>query len=485
MKTVRFIFSALLCAWMLAACSPKPENVVHTDALPPMSPDYTDVTIPYNIAPLNFLLRNDADAMEVKVKGQTDSLVAHGDKEICFSASAWKQLLNNAAGGKLTVQVTARIHGQWIAYRPFEWDVVKDKLDSYVSYRLIEPGYEVWRDIRICERNIENFDEKILANNNQLENSCMNCHIYGNQSGKLSMFHLRGKDGGTILNRDGKLRKLKLRTDEMISAAVYGGFHPSGRFGIFSTNIIIPEFHSLGNKRMEVYDSASDVVLADFDDNRILTSPLLSNPKVFETFPVFSADGKYIYFCSAPEVALPSEVKKLKYSLCRIAFDAAKRQFGTTVDTLWNARLTGKSVCFPKVSPDGQYILYTVADYGTFPIWHRETDLQMMNLKTGAVDNLVIVNSNRSDTYHSWSSNSRWFVFASKRDNGQYGKLYFAYIDRNGKARKPFVLPQKNPSHYDDFLYSYNIPELSSTKVPFSARDIEKVYHKKQAETFK
>jgi hypothetical protein len=299
------------------------------------------------------------------------------------------------------------------------------------------------------------------------------------------MFHLRGKDGGTILNRDGKMRKLKLKTEGMISPAVYGGFHPSGRYGVFSTNIIIPEFHSLGNKRMEVYDTASDLVVADFDANRIVTSPLISDPNVFETFPVFSADGKSIYFCSAKSVPLPGEVKKLKYSLCRIAFDPAKRQFGAKVDTLWNARTTGKSVCFPRVSSDGKYILFTVADYGTFPIWHRETDLQMINLQTGAVDPLAVVNSNRSDTYHSWSSNSRWFVFASKRDNGQYGKPYFAYVDKNGKPRKPFVLPQKHPSHYDEILYSYNIPELSRTKAVFKASDIEKIYAGKKAEEFK
>jgi hypothetical protein len=469
----------------LAACTPKPKDVTHSDSLPPIYPDYADVTIPSNIAPLNFLLRNAVDAVEVIVKGKTESLVVNGGNEVCFSQKKWQQLLEKEAGNKLSVQVTTLVRGKWIAYKPFEWEVVKEKLDSYLSYRLIEPGYEVWSDIRICERNVENFDERILADNNQLGNSCMNCHIYGNQKRGLSMFHLRGKDGGTILSRDGKLRKLKLKTEGMISSAVYGGFHPSGRYGVFSTNIIIPEFHSQGSRRMEVYDTASDLVVADFDDNRILTSHLISDPNVFETFPVFSADGRSIYFCSAKSVALPAEVKKLKYSLCRIAFDPAKRQFGITVDTLWNARVTGKSVCFPRVSPDGKYILFTVADYGTFPIWHRETDLQMINLQTGAVDPLAIVNSNRSDTYHSWSSNSRWFVFASKRDNGQYGKPYFAYVDKNGKARKPFVLPQKHPSHYDEILYSYNIPELSRTKATFKASDIEKIYAGKKAEEFK
>ena len=155
-----------------------------------------------------------------------------------------------------------------------------------------------------------------------------------------------------------------------------------------------------------------------------------------------------------------------------------------SVDTLWNARLTGKSACHLKASPDGKYLLYTVADYGTFPIWHREADLQLMDLRTGKVDNLKIVNSNRSDTYHSWSSNSRWFVFASKRGDGQYGKPYFCYIDRTGKTYKPFVLPQKDPDHYDLTLKSYNIPDLSKSPVSFGPKDIENVYENQNAEKF-
>lgn len=475
----------LWCVSLMIACTPKPCNVKHTNKAAPIFPDYADVTIPVNIAPLNFMLRNTADVVEVKLKGVKDSLVVSGDPTVTFPLSHWKNFIASEVGNKIQVQITARINGEWIAYAPFYWNIVSDKIDSYLSYRLIEPGYEVWNAIQICERNIENFDVRVIADNNQLDKSCMNCHTYGNQSGNLSMFHLRGKNGGTILNVNGKLRKLKLKTDNMISAAVYGAFHPSGHFGVFSTNVIIPEFHTQGSKRMEVYDTASDVIVADFNNKLILQSPLLSNPDVFETFPVFSADGKSIYFCSAPKVSLPNDIRKLKYSLCRIAFNAENKQFGTKVDTLWNARLTGKSVCHLKTSPDGKFILYTVADYGTFPIWHRETDLQLMNLNTGSIDKLSVVNSNRSDTYHSWSSTSHWFVFASKRGDGQYGKPYFAYVDKGGNVHKPFVLPQKNPAHYDETLKSYNIPELSTTRLKFEAGEVERTYQNLPAETFK
>lgn len=198
---------------------------------------------------------------------------------------------------------------------------------------------------------------------------------------------------------------------------------------------------------------------------------LLSDSLKFETFPTFSPDGKYIYYCAADTVDLPGDIKQLQYALVRIPFDESTGTIGSQVDTLYNKR----SVCHPRISPNGKYLLYTVADYGTFPIWHPEADLQMMNLETGAIDSLAVVNSQKSDTYHSWSSNSRWFVFASKRDDGLYGKPYFCYVDKDGKTHKPFCLPQRYPSFYDNNLKSFNAPELGKGKVPFDMEDVAKV----------
>jgi len=300
---------------------------------------------------------------------------------------------------------------------------------------------------------------------------------------RCSIFGVR--EGGTVLNRDGKLRKLALKNEQMVSAAVYGDFHPGGRYGVFSSNVIIPMLHTAGNRRLEVYDTVSDLAVADFDGNRMIVSPLTADSTVLETFPTFSADGKWIYYCSAPTVPLPDSIRQLRYSLCRIAFDADHGTWGDRVDTLWNARLEKGSVCHPKASPDGRYLLYTVADYGTFPIWHRETELQLMDLRTGAIDSLPMVNSDRSDTYHCWSSGSRWFAFASKRGDGQYGRVYFAYLDVDGKAHKPFVLPQSDPEKDDLTLKSYNIPDLSATPVPFDASSIKRINRQLKAEEFK
>lgn len=482
--THMILLAGLLCC--LQACTPRPESVKPADHPLLLYPEYQDVTIPCNIAPLNFLLRNEGvDAISVKVKGASDSLQinARGSKAV-FPLKEWHALLDAEQGHTLEVSVTARTNGQWLRYPSFTWRVAADRLDAYVSYRLIEPGYEVWNALQIRERCIENFDERILADNSLTDGKCMNCHVHGGNSGNLSMFHLRGEGGGTILNRNGRLRKLTLKNENMISAAVYGDFHPGGRYGVFSSNIIIPAFHAEGNRRLEVYDSVSDLAIADFDENRMLLSPLTADTATLETFPTFSADGRWVYYCSAPAVALPDSVQQLRYSLCRIAFDADQGQWGSRVDTLWNARLMNGSVCHPKASPDGRYLLYTVADYGTFPIWHRETELQLMDLQTGGIDRLETVNSNRSDTYHSWSSDSRWFAFASKRGDGQYGRVYFAYLDAEGKAHKPFALPQSDPEKDDLTLKSYNIPDLSAAPVPFDAISIKRINKGLEAERF-
>lgn len=469
----KFFFHIILLGFLsfLTSCTPTPKDVVMQDELPPIYPDYCDVTIPENIAPLNFLLRADCEAIEVKAVDLT--LNASGNEAV-FDIDDWKALMQQSADKEVEVTVTALINGTWQQYRSFKWQVVSDKVDPYLTYRLIEPDYEIWNHVQIQQRCVENFDVNALGHYEQLENRCMNCHTYANQDPNLSMMYVRGPGGGAILNRNGVLSKLN------IPGSVYFGFSPTGRYITYSTQKIIPAFHSLASKRLEVYDAASNVFVADMQEHRVISSPLLSNSLKFETFPTFSPDGKYIYYCSADTVSLPQDIKNLQYSLVRIPFDESTGTIGTQVDTLFSER----SVCHPRLSPDGRFVLYTVADYGTFPIWHPEADLQMINLQTGAIDSLSMVNSEKSDTYHSWSSNSRWFVFASKRDDGLYGKPYFCYVDKDGKAHKPFCLPQEHPTFYDNNLKSFNAPELGKGKVPFDVDDVAKTM-KEQAISFK
>lgn len=122
---------------------------------------------------------------------------------------------------------------------------------------------------------------------------------------------------------------------------------------------------------------------------------------------------------------MPENYRDVRYNLLRVAFDPKDGSIGTQVDTLYNAREAGRSVKFPRVSPDGKRLLYTVSDYGNFSIWHKDADLHMLDLSTGAIDSLPEVNSPDVESYHSWSGNSRWFVFSSRRGDGLFTTSVF------------------------------------------------------------
>ena len=167
---------------------------------------------------------------------------------------------------------------------------------------------------------------------------------------------------------------------------------------------------------------------------------------------------------------MPKEYDQVRYDLCSVSFDPATRRFGTVVDTLYKASEIDKSVSFPRVSPDGKYLLYTLSGYGNFSIWHKDADLYMIDLSTLRSYPLEAANSDDVESYHSWSSDSRWIVFSSRRMDVLYRRPFIAYIDEKGQACKPFLLPQRDTDFYFRFMKSYNIPEFITGEVKRQGR---------------
>ena len=137
------------------------------------------------------------------------------------------------------------------------------------------------------------------------------------------LFHLRVDYGGTYLVEDGEIEKLNTKTPQTISALVYPSWHPSGRFVAFSVNDTKQMFHTTSTNRIEVMDFASDVVVYDVEKHEIVTASVLSSDKQYETFPAFSPDGNYLYYCTAEAVdSMPRQYREVKYSLCRVPFQS-------------------------------------------------------------------------------------------------------------------------------------------------------------------
>jgi hypothetical protein len=471
---MRRIYILLIIALgVLTSCKKSVTNPQMSNSYPLIYPDYVNVTIPCNIAPLNFMAALSIDKIDVVIAGASTQLHLQENEAINIPLKKWKKLLQENAGKDLKISVCFLNNNKWTKYKDFNIHVSTDSIDYGVAYRLIAPGYEVYSKMGIYQRNLSNFDQTPIMENTLVPGCCLNCHAFRHNDPSCMSFHVRGEHGATVLQLNGKGSEtcMETKTDKTMSSCVYPYWNPDGRYIAYSNNKTKQVFHSVRNERVEVVDQASDVVVYDTKENKILLCPRLMTD-AFETFPAFSANGRKLFFCSSQPKKIPEEYKEVKYSLCSIDFNPDNGTFGNKVDTLISVRQTGKSITYPRPSFDGKYLMFTMCNYGNFSIWHQEADLYLLDLQTGKYRPLTEVNSPKTESFHDWSSNSRWFVFSSRRDDGLYTRLYFASIDKNGKVSKPFMLPQKDPRQNTLNLFSYNVPEFITRPVKIDTKNL-------------
>jgi Tol biopolymer transport system component len=291
------------------------------------------------------------------------------------------------------------------------------------------------------------------------------------------LFHIRyGPAAGTLLVHGDTLVRVDTRTSFNKLPGAYRSWHPNGKLLAFSTNAVRQFFHATGEVR-EAADLTSDLILYQIGSNTVTTCPMISSPDRMETYPEWSPDGQYLYFCSAPQIAadvdISQQYQNIHYDLMRIRYHAEDGSWGE-LETVLSAKQTGLSIAHPKISPDGRFLLFCMADHGTFTLFRPGGDLYLMDLKTGQYNNLTNVNSPQPESYHSWSSNSRWFTFSSKRYNEICALVYFCYVDDDGKVYKPFLLPQKDPDLYDDSFKTFNVPELLRAPIKYTTQQLTK-----------
>lgn len=489
----------IVAAALLASCKPEakvPEGARAVEETAVIYPDYRDVTIPPNIAPLNFLTENAGDAFVAAIEGQGEPLVAAAgsDGKIQFDAAAWTALLSANKGQRLTVTLYAKRDGEWVSLPAWHLDVAQEPIDRYLSYRLIEPSYELYRQLGLYQRDLENFDEFVIYENNRSyeeeHNHCINCHNYQGYDTRRMLFHVRANHGGTIFVDNGKVRKMNMKVDSVLSNCVYPTWHPSQPWVVFSSNLTGQAFQMQHKDKIEVVDYGSDLVFFDVEHNTLTN--ILKTRTDMETFPCWSPDGTKIYYCSAhmprfentpdsvhADIVLAS-YDSIRYNIYSMDFDPQTRRFSqprleVRCDSM------GLSATVPRVSPDGKYLLFTLGQFGQFHIWHSSSDQWVKNLETGDVYPLTEANSPEQDSYHTWSSNGRWFVFSSRREDGNFTRPAIAYFGPDGKARKAFILPQEDPEYHRLFFKSYNVPELTRSRVSVSPEQFRQVIYDDEA----
>ena len=470
-----FLWTCLMVS--LAGCQQQVKDAARVQKQPAIYPDYAGVTIPAGIAPLNFnFVGGEIDCMDVTVRGSKGGELHVQGEWADFEIDSWKALTQQNIGGTLSFTVCVKQQDAWTQYDDFKVYVSTLPLDDYgLTYRRIPPGYEVGGPgIGIYQRDLHSFVETPILKVSAVYGHCINCHTSNRTDPQSFTLQVRGEGGGTLVQKDGVQRWLNTKTEATKAAGSYAYWHPSGDYCVYAVNSVHQNFHVGKEKRIEAYHLFSDLVLLDTRTNELILSPLLRTDDQ-EIFPAFSPDGKYIYYSTSKPCDLPKDYEKVKCSICRIPFDAATGTFGDRVDTLINAAATNKSYTLVRPSYDGRWLMFCVSDHSNFPVFQDDAELCLMDLQTGEWRSLKEVSSPLAESYHNWSSDSHWFVFSSKRENGEYAQLYLASIDQQGRVSKPFLLPQRNPrKYYSELFDSYNVPDFTKTPVDLDVHEVHR-----------
>ncbi|MHC4583297.1 MAG: TolB family protein [Planctomycetota bacterium] len=471
---IKFAIIILFCGLTIIAglwfvlTSPKAiKKYVEVAVEPRINPDYSNIVIPPNITPINFKILEQGHQFFVKIHAGDNKAIDIFSKtgQVRIPPRQWRVLLRSNKGNNIFFDIYVKdAEDGWRKFQSISNTIAKEDIDSYVVYRLMKPIYNWWKGIGIYQRNLGNYNESLVMHGRSFGEGCLNCHSFvGNDPDTMSI-GLRSAVYGssTLLIRNSTVSKIGSKWG-------YTAWHPSGRLAVYSINKVRQFFHTGRMEVRDVVDLDSALVCYMVEGHKAVCPAQLSEKNRLETYPTWSPDGKYLYYCSGPvlwkdrNTIPPENYEKLKYDLRRIRYDVQNNSWGE-VETVLSAEKTGLSILLPRISPDGRYLLFCMCAYGCFPAYQPSSDLYIMDLSTGRYESLA-VNSEYSESWHSWSSNSRWIAFSSKRQDGLFTRTYLSYIDNDGKAHKPFVLPQRNPIYYDSLLKTYSVPELIRDKI--------------------
>jgi hypothetical protein len=486
---INFLFVCIAAAIGCAGCTsekPSLENCKSIERQPAISPDYVGIILPPNIAPVNFTIKEKARAYYIQISSEKGEGIKIFSKSasIDIPVRQWKTLLGQNRGRPLLITIFVKDEkDNWSRFAPIENRIAAEKIDTHLVYRLIKPLYQFWGKMGIYQRDLGSFDERPIVLNMSLGKNCVNCHSFHNYNPDRMMFHMRAGAVGTsmIMAYDNETYKIDTSTD-FNHATSYRSWHPNGEIIAFAFNTVKQVFHAVGENR-DVYDRVSDLLLYNVKTNTITTSPKISSVEYMETYPEWSPNGKYLYFCSAPGLShydtQEHPYKQIRYDLMRISYDVHSDKWGE-VETVILASELGLSIAHEKISSNGKYILFCMSDYSYFPLYKPESDLYLLNTQTGDFRKAEELNSDKAESYHCWSSNGRWVVFSSKRRDGLCTDLYFSYFDSNGNFSKPFILPQKSPEAHKTLFRVYNIPEFVNGPVKVRPQKLVKTAWSKQ-----
>ena len=314
--------------------------------------------------------------------------------------------------------------------------------------------------------------------------TCANCHSFSLDGKTMGMDVDIGKDKGGYMVRSvepempvGKDHTISWnayrRHEGASSFGVLPQVSPDGRYVACTVKDLVVLFDSTANIAFSqnFYPVTGIIVIYDRETGKIEPLPGADDPAYVQTNPSWTPDGKQLLFArsvagirTGPGILYSVQEKRRKieklknaarngetfvYDLYRIPFNGGK---GGTPEPVLGASHNGKSNYFPKFSPDGKWLVFCQAR--SFMLLQPDSTLYIIPAEGGTPRAMACNEPGKMNSWHSWSPNSRWMVFSSKR-TGPYTQIWLTHIDEQGRDSPAVLIEGTVPPER-----AANIPEF-------------------------
>ena len=333
---------------------------------------------------------------------------------------------------------------------------------------------------------------------------CGNCHSFSSDGKKLGMDVDIGNDKGAYVLTSFE-EETDLTRDELISWSSFVRDTRVPTFGMLPRVSPTGRYVVAGVKDRTVFLQREDItfsqiffpvmgILAYYDDRtgRIRALPGADDERYVQSNAVWTPDEEHVIFARSNAVELETrndnkdilltldeaaEVlggheflaraqeggKEFKFDLYRVPFNNGR---GGRAEPIEGASQNDMSNFFPKISPDGKWMVFTQSH--SFMLLQPDSKMYIMPA-AGGEPRLMNANTERMNSWHSWSPNGRWVVFSSKVFS-PYTQLFLTHIDDNGNDSPPVLLRNFTSSER-----AANIPEFVNID-PKSSRVIRELF---------
>jgi len=304
--------------------------------------------------------------------------------------------------------------------------------------------------------------------------TCANCHSFSGDGKTLGM-DVDGpeNDKGTYAIVPLQ-RRTEIRNEDVITWNSFRekppGHHtigflsqisPDGKFAITTLNESVYVANFKDYRFLQVfYPTRGILAWYSRASGKMAAFPGADDPRYVQTDAVWSPDGKYLVFARAvakdpypagrPLAAYANDANEtpLQYDLYRVPFNGGK---GGKPEPIAGASANRMSNTFPKVSPDGRWIVFVQCRNGQ--LMRPDSQLYIVPSSGGEArrmrSNTALMNS-----WHSFSPNGRWLVFSSK-SRSPYTQMFLTHLDSNGDDSPPILVENATAANR-----AVNIPEF-------------------------